>query len=103
MVALATAGMLIPAAHAFAAPTHPLAGPGDAQVGAVNTTNDHTEQFGVLNTGELSVADTVTIPVCLNDTNVNVGILVAVLVDVLSPSGQTGSCSSGVLQDNGGH
>ncbi|ONI77100.1 hypothetical protein ALI144C_33985 [Actinosynnema sp. ALI-1.44] len=63
--------------------------------------NDQKEQFGLVNTGDVDVLDEVTVPICVNDTNVAVG-LVAVVVDLLSPSGQADSCDAGVASENGG-
>jgi hypothetical protein len=101
IVAAAAAGlMMLGGTAALAAPGGDH-GKGDYNHGKVwYPGNDSNEQFGLLNTGDIDVLDEVTVPICLNDTNVAIG-LVAVVVDLLSPSGQADSCNAGIASENG--
>jgi hypothetical protein len=89
IIALATASLLMAGGPAFADPYY------------VPTGADSNEQLGAVNTGDIDIVDTLTVPVCLSDTNVSVGILVAVVADILSPSGQADSCDVQIANENG--
>jgi hypothetical protein len=101
-VAAVTASMImLGGTAALAAPGGDHHGKGDYNHGKVwYPGNDSNEQFGLVNTGDIDVLDEVTVPICVNDTNVAVG-LVAVVVDLLSPSGQADSCDAGIASENG--
>jgi hypothetical protein len=110
IIALAAAGLLLAGGPAFASPypaddaSWSQGSHSNGQFGALNagrSGSDSNEQLGAVNTGDLDVADAVTVPVCLSDTNVSVGIVVAVVADILSPSGQLDSCDAAVIQENG--
>jgi hypothetical protein len=102
VAALAASMIMLGGTAALAAPGGDHHGKGDGyNHGKVwYPGSDSNEQFGLVNTGDIDVLDEVTVPICVNDTNVAVG-LVAVVVDLLSPSGMADSCDAGVASENG--